>query len=55
MYAWQRLHDSARESLVASTPYDVRGARAFHQGKISDPESVAVRAVDDCTLVVELA
>jgi oligopeptide transport system substrate-binding protein len=34
--------------------YDVKGARAFHQGDNSDPGTVGVRALDDITLSVEL-
>ena len=39
---------------MAGLLYDVRGARAFHRGEVSDPDSVAVRALDEVTLVVEL-
>jgi DNA-binding SARP family transcriptional activator len=36
-FAWQRRLDPTTESPVASFLYDVKGARAFHQGQISDP------------------
>jgi ABC-type oligopeptide transport system substrate-binding subunit/class 3 adenylate cyclase/tetratricopeptide (TPR) repeat protein len=53
-YAWKRVLDPATGSQVAGNLYDVRGARAFHQGETSDPEDVGVRALDDFTLEVEL-
>jgi ABC-type oligopeptide transport system substrate-binding subunit len=53
-YAWKRVLDPANGSPNASLLYDVKGARTFHKGQISDPGSVGVRATDDLTLVVEL-
>ncbi len=53
-YAWKRALDPATGSPNASLLYDVKGARAFHQGDASDPDSVGVRALDETTLVVEL-
>ena len=34
--------------------YDVLGARAYHEGRLTDPEQVGVCALDDRTLVVRL-
>jgi ABC-type oligopeptide transport system substrate-binding subunit/tetratricopeptide (TPR) repeat protein len=53
-YTWKRVLDPATESPNASLLYDARGARAFHEGEVSDPEHVAVRGLDDVTLTVEL-
>jgi len=53
-YAWKRVLDPATGSPVANLLYDVKGARAFHQGEVSDPDRVEVRALDEVTLVVEL-
>jgi ABC-type oligopeptide transport system substrate-binding subunit/class 3 adenylate cyclase len=53
-YAWKRVLDPATDSSVANLLYDIKGARAFHQGKTSDPDSVCVWASDDFTLRVEL-
>jgi ABC-type oligopeptide transport system substrate-binding subunit len=53
-YAWKRVLDPASGSPNTSLLYDIKGARAFHQGEASDPGSVGVRALDDLTLVVEL-
>ncbi|UCH09124.1 MAG: AAA family ATPase [Fidelibacterota bacterium] len=53
-YAWKRVLDPATGSFNADLLYDVQGARAFHQGKMSNPDHVGVRALDDATLVVEL-
>jgi ABC-type oligopeptide transport system substrate-binding subunit len=53
-YAWKRVLDPAVESPAASLLYDIKGAKAFHQGETSDPDGVGVQAVDELTLVVEL-
>ena len=53
-YAWKRVLDPATSSLNAELLDVVKGARAFHQGMVSTPDSVGVRALDDLTLVVEL-
>ena len=49
--AWKRVLDPATGLRNASLLYDVKGARAFHEGRARDP---GVRALDDATLVVEL-
>jgi oligopeptide transport system substrate-binding protein len=54
-YAWRRVLAPATGSSVAGLFYDIEGAEAFHQGKVSDPDCVGVRALDEHTLVVELA
>jgi adenylate cyclase len=53
-FAWKRLLNPAIESPVARTLYDVKGARAYHQGLNNNPDCVAVHAEDEYTLVVEL-
>jgi len=53
-YAWKRVLDPAIGAPYPGMLYDVKGARAFHQGEVSDPDSVGVRALDEVTLVVEL-
>lgn len=53
-YTWKRTLDPASESPNASLLYDIIGARAFHLGENSDPNSVGVQATDEHTLVVEL-
>jgi ABC-type oligopeptide transport system substrate-binding subunit/DNA-binding SARP family transcriptional activator len=53
-YAWKRALTPATGSPGASVLYDIKGARAFHQGQLSDPDQVGVRAPDRATLVVEL-
>ncbi|MBN1993910.1 MAG: AAA family ATPase [Anaerolineae bacterium] len=52
-YAWKRNLDPATGSPVANLLYDVKGARAFHQGE-AGREDVGVRALDEFTLLVEL-
>jgi len=53
-YAWKRALDPCTGSPNAQLFYDLRGARAYHQGEQSDPTQVGVRAADDRTLIVEL-
>jgi oligopeptide transport system substrate-binding protein len=53
-YAWKRMLDRETGWYFASLLYDVKGAQAFHQGEVSDPDSVGVSALDDVTLAVEL-
>jgi ABC-type oligopeptide transport system substrate-binding subunit/DNA-binding SARP family transcriptional activator len=53
-YAWKRALDPATRAPDALLLYDVRGAKAYHQGEMSDPDAVGVRALDEGTLVVEL-
>jgi ABC-type oligopeptide transport system substrate-binding subunit/transcriptional regulator with XRE-family HTH domain len=54
-YAWKRILDPATgAAFPALLLHDIRGARAFHQGATTDPDSIGVRAQDDSTLVVEL-
>jgi oligopeptide transport system substrate-binding protein len=53
-YAWKRVLDPRTESPNAGMLYDVKGARAFHQGQASDPDEVGVWAADEFTLVVEV-
>jgi len=53
-YAWERVLNPANRSPTAIFLYDVKGAKAFHQGQAPTPDSVGVRALDELTLVVEL-
>jgi oligopeptide transport system substrate-binding protein len=53
-YAWKRVLDPGTGSPSANLLYDVKEARAFHQGHISDPDQVGVRTLDEVTLLVEL-
>jgi ABC-type oligopeptide transport system substrate-binding subunit len=53
-YAWKRILDPATGSTAASFLYDLKGARAFHQGQ-GPRDQVGVRALNDFTLLVELA
>jgi len=53
-YAWKRVLDPAHMMPLASLLDDIKGARDFRQGKVSDPDSVGVKALDEVTLVVDL-
>jgi ABC-type oligopeptide transport system substrate-binding subunit/class 3 adenylate cyclase len=53
VYAWRRVLDPDTGSVNATLLYDVRGARAYHQGE-GRAEDVGVWAPDESILVVEL-
>ncbi|MBE7551573.1 MAG: protein kinase [Anaerolineales bacterium] len=53
-YAWKRALHPATGSEEAKLLDDIKGARAFHQGDVVQPESVGVSAVDKHTLAVML-
>jgi ABC-type oligopeptide transport system substrate-binding subunit/DNA-binding SARP family transcriptional activator len=53
-YACKRALDPAYASPWGNLLYDVKGARAFHQGQVSDPASLRVQSLDATTLLVEL-
>ncbi len=53
-YAWKRVLNPATGSPVASMLYEIKGARALHQGEIQDADKLGVRALDKFTLAVEL-
>jgi len=45
-YAWKRVLDPTTASPLADQLYDIRGARAYHQGRAPDADRVGVRALD---------
>ena len=53
-YAWKRVLDPATHSQVAGLLYDIKEARAYHEGHVSDPDLIGVRAVGESALAVEL-
>ena len=53
-YAWKRVLHPVTKSINASLLYDIKGASAFHQGEVSEPDQVGVRARDEATLIVDL-
>jgi len=53
-YAWKRVLNPATGLPTALVLYDIKEARAFHQGEMPDPDLVGVQARDELTLVVEL-
>jgi ABC-type transport system substrate-binding protein/class 3 adenylate cyclase len=53
-FAWKRVLDPITDSRVARLLYDLKGARVYHEGLVSNPDAVGVRALDDFTLSVEL-
>jgi oligopeptide transport system substrate-binding protein len=53
-YAWVRVLDPASHPYTASLLSDIKGAKKYYQGELSDPDYLGVQAVDDLTLEVEL-
>ncbi len=53
-FAWKRLLDPQLMSANAQLLDDIKGARAYHSGAATDAGTVAVKALDDATLVVDL-
>jgi ABC-type oligopeptide transport system substrate-binding subunit/DNA-binding SARP family transcriptional activator/AAA+ ATPase superfamily predicted ATPase len=52
--AWKRVLDPKYASPNASRLYDIKGARAFAEGTLSDTKDVGIHTLDEHTLVVEL-
>lgn len=44
-YAWKRMLAPASGSLLPNLLYDIQGARAYHQGEVTDPDRAGVRAI----------
>jgi oligopeptide transport system substrate-binding protein len=53
-YAWKRVLDPVVGSPNGELLYAVKGARAFHSGRVPERDRVGVQAPDEVTLVVEL-
>jgi ABC-type oligopeptide transport system substrate-binding subunit/tetratricopeptide (TPR) repeat protein len=53
-YTWKRILDPTSGWRLYNYLSDIQGARAYHQGQITDPDQVGVRALDELTLAVEL-
>jgi ABC-type oligopeptide transport system substrate-binding subunit len=53
-YAWKRLLDPTGDRRWALFLLDIKGATAFYRGKPGGADQVAVRALDEFTLAVEL-
>jgi ABC-type transport system substrate-binding protein len=54
VYAWKRLLVPGGRSWMAAWLYDIKGARAYHQGALPDEAALGIDAPDDHTLIVEL-
>jgi oligopeptide transport system substrate-binding protein len=53
-YSWKRLLNPKTASEYAYTLFDIVNAQEYHEGKVTDPGAIGVRAQDDVTLAVEL-
>jgi ABC-type oligopeptide transport system substrate-binding subunit/class 3 adenylate cyclase/ABC-type transporter Mla MlaB component len=53
-YAWKRILEPTFGAQNAPLLYDIKGAMAYHQGRVMDPSQIGVMAIDDVTLEVEL-
>jgi ABC-type oligopeptide transport system substrate-binding subunit len=54
VYSWRRVLAPATASRYASHLYHIVNGQEYNEGKITDPSLVAVRALDDFTLQVQL-
>jgi oligopeptide transport system substrate-binding protein len=54
VYAWQRALSPQLASEYAYQLYYIKNAEAYNSGKITDPNQLGAKAVDDYTLVVTL-
>lgn len=54
VYAWRRILNPATASPNADYLFDLKGARAFYEGALTDPEQVGVRALNPYQLAIEL-
>jgi oligopeptide transport system substrate-binding protein len=52
--SWRRNLSPSMPPSPASLLFDIKGARAYYEGLLTDPEQIGVSASDDYTLVVEL-
>ena len=52
-YSWKRALE-LDSSNIPEYFYDIKGARALHQGELSDPDLFGVQSLDERTLLVEL-
>ena len=53
-YSWKRILDPTTGGDYAYSLYDVKNAEEYNTGKITDPDKVGVKAIDDRTLEVRL-
>jgi oligopeptide transport system substrate-binding protein len=53
-YGWKRALEQDSLATIASNFYDIKGARAFHRGVMTDANDLGVRALDEMTLEIEL-
>ncbi len=54
-WSWMRVLAPASTARYAGLLYPIRGAEAYNKGTVASPDSVAIAARDDSTLVVKLA
>ncbi len=54
IYSWKRLLDPKTASDYAYFLFDIKNAKEFNSGKLTDFDQVGVHATDDHTFVVEL-
>lgn len=55
LYSWKRLLSPVTAAAYAYILFDIEGAEAFYQGKITDFSKVGISSPDDSTLVVRLS
>jgi len=54
IYGLKRCLDPKREWLPGQLLYDIQGAQSYHNGQLTNPDQLGIRAVDDYTLAIQL-
>ncbi len=54
VFAWRWALRPGSGEYPANQLYDVKGARALHEGRLADPAGLAIKAVDERTVAVDL-
>lgn len=53
-HAWRRFLDPEKGSSLVSQLYSIKGARDFHEGRMTNWNQVGVHVIDETTLAVEM-
>jgi ABC-type oligopeptide transport system substrate-binding subunit len=53
-YSWRKILEPTSMYSWARFLFDIRGAQAYHQGRLTDPGELGIHALDPRTLIVNL-
>ncbi len=53
-YSWKRVLHPDNDQSLGEVLFDIKGARAFRQRQMEDPDQLGIQAVDAHTLIVQL-